>query len=186
MAIPTERRGSSGLWSRTRTTTRRTLTRTCTRPRSTRTKTSSTPFLLLLQTTKMNVSMTWSWHLSFPSLQFLRKFHFIHCPRQKFAWALNKEKMRYFSLQITKLHFVLTNNFDFTKSQCLLRKVAFLSLHQFSSFKNPVRNHTGKFRRSVCREEHDRGNLRGWTPWLRDSPQGKLDSTWTAPCSYFS
>ena len=98
------------------------------------------------------------------------------------VWSdVEKGKRQLSSVQITRLHYVQTKNFDFTKSQCLWRKVAILSLHQFSSFKDPVRNHTGKFRRSICRQEHDGGNLCGRTPWLRDSPQGKLYSSWPAP-----
>ena len=165
---------SSGLESRTRTTTRPTLTRTCTRPRLTRTKTSSTQFSRLLQVTRMNVSMTWSWHLCFPP--FPQKIALYPLSQTKLCSGFENRQL--FSLQITKLHCVFTNKFDFTKSQCLWRKVAVLSLHQFSSFKNPVRNHTRKLRWSVRREEHDRGNLRGRSPRLWDSPEGKLDSSW--------
>ena len=168
---------SSGLESRTRTTTRRTLTRTCMRPRLTRTKTSSTPFSRLLQVTRMNVSMTWSWHDLFPSPPFPQK---IACPlsQTKVCWGFENRQL--FSLRITRLHHLLANKFDFTKSQCLWRKVAILSLHQFSSFKDPVRNHTREFRWSLRCEEHDRGNLRGRTPRLRDSPEGELYSSWPA------
>ena len=147
---------SSGLELRTRMTTRHTLTRTCTRPRSTRTRTSSTPFSRLLQATRMNVSMT----SVFPP--FPQKIASYPLSQTKVCWGFENRQL--FSLQITKLHCVLTNNFDFTKSQCLWREVAFLSLHQFSSFKDPVRNHPGKFRWSICREEYDWGNLCGRTP----------------------